>query len=143
MKEYIKDYPRPQFVRNEWQNLRGKWNFIFDDKDEGENKKYFLDFPLGTQINLPFTYETKLSGIQDENVHSIVWYNKKVNISKKQIHNKKTLLHFEGSDYITKVWVNGQFVGENVGAYARFSFDIENYMVEGENDITVNGKQFG
>lgn len=137
MKEYIKDYPRPQFVRNEWQNLRGKWNFIFDDKDEGENKKYFLDFPLGTQINLPFTYETKLSGIQDENVHSIVWYNKKVNISKKQIHNKKTLLHFEGSDYITKVWVNGQFVGENVGAYARFSFDIENYMVEGENDITV------
>lgn len=31
MKSYIKDYPRPQFVRKEWQNLNGEWNFIFDD----------------------------------------------------------------------------------------------------------------
>lgn len=45
MKCYIKDYPRPQFVRNEWQNLNGEWNFAFDDKDEGESKKIFLRFP--------------------------------------------------------------------------------------------------
>ena len=38
----IKDYPRPQFVRKEWQNLNGEWNFIFDDKREGELKEYFL-----------------------------------------------------------------------------------------------------
>lgn len=29
MKCYIKDYPRPQFVRKEWENLNGEWNFIF------------------------------------------------------------------------------------------------------------------
>ena len=33
MKCYIKDYPRPQFVRRKWQNLNGEWNFIFDDND--------------------------------------------------------------------------------------------------------------
>lgn len=42
---YIKDYPRPQFVRKEWENLNGEWNFIFDDNDEGETKEYFKNFP--------------------------------------------------------------------------------------------------
>lgn len=137
MKEQMKDYPRPQFVRKEWQNLNGEWNFIFDDKDEGETKKLFLDFPKTNKINVPFTYETKLSGIEDENVHYIVWYNRKINITKSQIQDKKTILNFEGSDYKTKVWINGNYIGENIGAYSRFSFDIEKYIIEGENDITV------
>lgn len=142
MKNLMNDYPRPQFVRKEWQNLKGEWNFIFDDNDEGETKKYFVKFPQGNKINVPFTYETKLSGIEDESVHNVVWYNRKVSILKKQIENKKTLLHFEGSDYRTKVWINGKLVGQNIGGYARFSFDIEKYIVEGENDITVRVEDF-
>lgn len=134
---YIKDYPRPQFVRKEWQNLNGEWNFTFDDNDEGERKKYFLNFPKLNKICVPFTYETKLSGIEDETVHYIIWYNRKVNISKEQLEDRKTIINFEGSDYKTKVWINGIYVGENIGGYARFSFDIEKYVVEGENDITV------
>lgn len=137
MKCYIKDYPRPQFVRKEWKNLNGEWNFIFDDNDEGEIKKYFLDFPKFNKICVPFTYETKLSGIEDESIHYIIWYNRKVNISKEQLQNKKVILNFEGSDYKTKVWINGNYIGENIGAYSRFSFNIEKYVIEGENDITI------
>lgn len=137
MKCYIKDYPRPQFIRKQWQNLNGEWNFIFDDNDEGEIKGYFKDFPINRKINVPFTYETKLSGIEDESIHYIVWYNRKINISKQQLQNNKIILNFEGSDYKTKVWINGNYIGENIGAYSRFSFDIENYAIEGENDITI------
>lgn len=137
MKNYIKDYPRPQFVRKKWENLNGKWNFVFDDQNEGEKKEYFVDFPKENKINVPYTYETKLSGIEDERIHYVVWYNKKINISKKQFQNKKILLHFEGSDYLTKVWVNGTYIGLNEGGYSRFSFDIENCIKEGINDITV------
>lgn len=137
MKCYIKDYPRPQFVRKEWKNLNGEWNFIFDDNDEGEIKKYFLDFPKFNKICVPFTYETKLSGIEDENIHYIIWYNRKINISKEKLQNKKVILNFEGSDYKTKVWINGNYIGENIGAYSRFSFNIEKYVIEGENDITI------
>ena len=136
MKCYIKDYPRPQFTRKQWQNLNGEWNFIFDDNDEGEKKGYFKAFPKNKKINVPFTYETKLSGIEDERVHYIVWYNRKLDISKEQLQNK-IILNFEGSDYKTKVWINGNYIGENIGAYSRFSFDIENYVIQGENDITI------
>ena len=31
----IKNYPRPQFVRENWLNLNGEWNFIFDDENNG------------------------------------------------------------------------------------------------------------
>ena len=137
MKCYIKDYPRPQFIRKQWQNLNGEWNFIFDDNDEGEIKGYFKDFPINRKINVPFTYETKLSGIEEESIHYIVWYNRKINISKEQLQNNKIILNFEGSDYKTKVWINGNYIGENIGAYSRFSFDIENYVIQGENDITI------
>lgn len=27
------EYPRPQFVRREWLNLNGEWEFAFDDRD--------------------------------------------------------------------------------------------------------------
>ena len=134
---YIKDYPRPQFVRKEWKSLNGEWNFIFDDNNEGEIKEYFKDFPINKKINVPFTYETKLSGIEDESVYYIVWYNRKINISKEQLQNNNVILNFEGSDYKTKIWINGNYIGENIGAYSRFSFDIEKYVMEGENDITI------
>lgn len=137
MKCYIKDYPRPQFVRKEWESLNGEWNFIFDDNDEGETKEYFKDFPMSNKIIVPFTYETKLSGIEDESIHYIVWYNRKINISKKQLQDKNIILNFEGSDYKTKVWINGNYIGKNIGAYSRFSFNIEEYVTEGENDITI------
>ena len=122
MKNYIKNYPRPQFVRNKWESLNGEWNFTFDDENLGEEKGYYISFPTRNKINVPFTYETELSGIKDESVHYVVWYNKKIHISKE---NKKAILHFEGSDYKTKIWINGKYIGTNEGGYHRFSFEID------------------
>ncbi len=122
MNNYIRNYPRPQFVRNEWKNLNGEWNFLFDDNNEGETKEYFIKFPKENKINVPFTYETKLSGVEDTSIHYIVWYNRKINISKEQLENKKLLLHFEGSDYSTKVWINGKYIGINEGRIFKIFF---------------------
>ena len=138
MKHYVKTYPRPQFVRKEWENLNGEWDFIFDEYNEGEDKEYFVNFPKeNNKIQVPFTHETQLSGIQDESVHNVVWYHKEITISKNELNNKKVVIHFEGSDYLTKVWINGKYVGTHEGGYSRFSFDIENYLKLGENEITV------
>ena len=58
MKNYIKNYPRPQFVRNKWVNLNGDWNFTFDDENLGEEKEYYISFPTRNKINVPFPFET-------------------------------------------------------------------------------------
>lgn len=131
----IKDYPRPQFVRDSWLNLNGKWNFVFDDENIGEDKQFFNKFPNSREILVPFTYETKISGINDETVHENIWYSNDININTEK--NKKIILHFEGSDFITKLWINGNYVGMNIGGYHRFSFDITKFVVDGKNNFTI------
>lgn len=138
MNSYIKNYPRPQLVRNTWTNLNGAWDFLFDDKNAGEDQKWYENFPeKKLEIQVPFTYETKLSGIEDQTVHKQVWYHRNIELTAEEITGKKVLLHFEGSDFITKLWINGEYTGLHRGGYARFSFDITPYLQEGENQIAV------
>lgn len=137
MKCYIKDYPRPQFVRNQWENLNGAWDFRFDDQNVGEKEKWYENFKGELEIQVPFTFETKLSGIQDETRHDNIWYRKIIQVDANKLEDNNYVLHFEGSDFVTKLWVNGQFAGSHRGGYSRFSFDITNLVRDGENELVV------
>lgn len=137
MKCYIKDYPRPQFMRTDWENLNGTWDFGFDDENAGEKKKWYQEFKGDKKINVPFTYETKLSGIQDETRHDFIWYHRTISVDGEKLENNRYILHFESSDFITKVWVNGAYAGSHRGGYARCSFDVTNLVHDGENELTV------
>lgn len=137
MKCYIKDYPRPQFVRNNWENLNGTWDFGFDDANVGEKEKWYQEFKGDKKINVPFTYETKLSGIEDETRHDFVWYHRIITVDGTKLEKNRYILHFEGSDFITKVWVNGAYAGDHRGGYTRASFDVTELVHDGENELTV------
>lgn len=89
-------------------------------------------------IEVPFTYEAKQSGIGDEAAHGQIWYHKCIMVDAGRLATGAQLwLHFEGSDFHTKVWVNGQYIGEHLGGYARFSFDITGFVKDEENEIVV------
>ena len=128
MKCYKKDYPRPQFVRKQWENLNGTWDFRFDDENVGESEKWFTNFKGDLEIQVPFTFETKLSGIQDETRHDNIWYRRTIQADGSKLEENHYILHFEGSDFVTKLWVNGQYAGSHRGGYARFTFDITNLV---------------
>ena len=137
MKCYVKDYPRPQFVRKNWENLNGTWDFSFDDGNIGEREKWYSDFKAERKICVPFTYETVLSGIGDETCHENVWYHRVIQVDAEKLKGNRYVLHFEGSDFVTKVWVNGRFAGSHRGGYTRFSFDVTQLLQDGQNDLTV------
>jgi beta-galactosidase/beta-glucuronidase len=126
-KMYIKDYPRPQFVRESWLNLNGEWDFRYDDDNVGETEKWYEQLNGDLKITVPFTYETKASGIGEETFHPNVWYERTLDVPKEQ-EGKRVILHFQAVDYIAKLWVNGIFVGQHQGGYAAFSFDITPYL---------------
>src|SRR5690606_28958699 len=113
---YIKDYPRPQFIRNDWLNLNGEWSFRFDDDNAGEKEKWQETFQGTHKITVPYSYETPASGIGLEEFHPQVWYNKAVHIPKDS-EGKRVILHFQAVDYIAKVWVNGAMAGQHQGGY--------------------------
>lgn len=139
-KGYIKDYPRPQFVRHNWTNLNGEWDFRFDDDNIGEAEGWQTQLAASHKIKVPFTYETQASGIGMEEFHPQVWYSKRVLIPQ-EAEGQRVILHFQAVDYIAKVWVNGVLAGSHQGAYAAFSFDITPYLTfGGENVITLKAE---
>jgi len=141
MPRHIGNYPRPQFVREAWEDLNGVWDFAFDDDNQGCNaaERWYEIFPTGQRIVVPFAYETKASGIQDETMHPVVWYRRTFTPDAAQA-GKRVLLHFEGCDYRTTVWVNGQFAGAHVGGYTRFTFDVTDLLRTKSNTIVVRAE---
>lgn len=128
------EYPRPQFRRDEWLCLNGEWEFDYDDSDEGIAKGYDTGkVALPKKINVPFTYQYEASGIGDPARHERVWYRKKFTPEA----GKRALLCFNGSDYITDVWVNGKHAVTHTGGFTSFHADITDYLVGGENVLTV------
>ena len=133
---YRKDYPRPQFVREAWKSLNGPWDFAFDDANRGEVLLWPKQFPKEKRtIQVPFTYETPQSGIGDTSVHNYVWYHRQVDLS--QWKGQRLLLHFEGADYCTKVWADGEYLGMHQGGYSRFSFDISAFAGKPSVELVV------
>ncbi|MCK1994736.1 glycoside hydrolase family 2 [Peribacillus muralis] len=138
---YRQEYPRPQFVRKEWLNLNGVWSFAFDDQQLGTDQKWYAQDSavFDKEIQVPFAYQTKLSGIEDKGLHDIVWYKRNFEISDlwkgKRIH-----LHFGAVDYRSWVYVNGQFVGYHEGGHTNFKYDITEYLTGGEETVVVKAE---
>lgn len=132
---YIKDYPRPQFVRPQWTNLNGKWDFIFDYKDVGEKQNFYSGFVSDVKINVPFAYQCPASGIGVETLCQNIWYQRSFSLD--NLQGKIVLLHLEGCDYTSKVWVNGRFCGSDDGGYHRQTFDITGACKKGCNLLVI------
>jgi beta-galactosidase/beta-glucuronidase len=130
------EYPRPQLVRETWQNLNGSWEFSFDDTNSGMQENWQDGRSLQGSIVVPYAYQTELSGIHDTGVHEVVWYARTFAVPGEWVEND-LLLHFGAVDYRSSVWVNGKEVGHNQGGHVPFSFNIAPYLHEGENRITV------
>jgi beta-galactosidase/beta-glucuronidase len=134
-KSYHEGHPNPQGYRPDFLLLNGKWNFLFDDEDVGLSKKYYENFPKTKLIiNVPYAYESPRSGIEDKSEHNVLWYQKSFDYEKKK---DVVLLHIEKSDYLTKVWLNGNYVGEHKGGYDAFTFDVSKHLVKGNNSLVI------
>jgi hypothetical protein len=85
---YRMDYPRPQFERAEWLNLNGEWEFDYDDEQVGEAEKWYVSHDFSKRIQVPFCFQSSLSGICETGFHDTVWYRTKVTLTK-QFNGKR------------------------------------------------------
>ena len=130
------EYPRPQFVRADWLNLNGEWEFAFDDENRGRELGWHFGLPLEKRIVVPYPYQSELSGINDKSIHENVWYARSFEIPP-EWRGQNVLLHFGAVDYRTIVWVNGKEVGHNHGGHVPFQFNIAPYLNQGTNRLTL------
>jgi len=140
------EYPRPQMVRPDWQNLNGKWQFEFDHGNSGKwrdlHKADAGKFDL--TINVPFVPQSKLSGIEHLDFFTCCWYRRKFTPDKSWcIKDGRILLHFGAVDFVAEVWVNEKLVGMHRGGYTPFVFDITDSVTDGENLLVVRAYDDG
>lgn len=122
------EYPRPQFKRDSFFNLNGKWKLSVIKNNTTTD--------IGN-IVVPFAPESKLSGIgralqKNEKYIYFRTFTLPDNFIKDNI-----LLHFGAVDQIAEVYINNTYVGNHIGGYLPFNFDITSFLKSGENSITV------
>ena len=129
----IPDYPRPQFKRENWLNLNGLWDYCILSKASSKPENY------EGKILVPFAVESALSGVKRKlKPNQIIWYRRIFDIPDAW-KEQDIILHFGAVDWDTKIWVNGEYVGEHRGGYVPFSFEVSRYIkFRGENEIIVS-----
>ena len=131
------EYPRPQFEREEWLCLNGTWEFDFDDENRAGAEHWESGgHVLGRQIEVPFCFESRLSGIQDTSFHDRIFYRRRFEIPESW-KGRRILLHFEAVDYRCRVFVNGRLCAEHTGGNVGFSADITDFLQEGMQTVAV------
>lgn len=127
----LPEYPRPQFERELWQNLNG----AFDYKIATRGEKWITEFD--GHILVPFAVESMLSDVEKPLKPSDrLWYQKKFTLDD-ALKGKNIILNFGAVDWQCKVYINKELVGTHTGGYCAFSFDITEYLCDGENTLTV------
>ena len=132
--------PNPQFQRQNWVDLCGRWDFAFDDRNAGIDGKWWNRTDVfDRQIQVPFPPESELSGLRETGFHPVIWYRRTFS-APALAAGDKLLLNFGAVDYSATVWVNGQCVGSHEGGHVPFSLDITHALVEGEQVVVVRAE---
>jgi len=114
----LPEYPRPQMVRKEWQNLNGLWEYAIRPAAEAQPAAF------DGQILVPYPVESALSGVMKQvGPQNRLWYRRTFDVPKPW-QGKRVLMHLGAVDWEATVWVNGRELGAHRGGYDPFTFEI-------------------
>ncbi|MBD8068706.1 glycoside hydrolase family 2 protein [Bacillus sp. PS06] len=127
-------------------SLNGEWYFTLDP-----NNKYKAESVIGSStkatINVPGSWEEQ--GFGEPSTHNPIgtwkklreyvgsaWYERDLLIPE-ELENQSIKLVISGVRWITKVWVNGQFVGEGESLVSDHVFDVTEFVQIGQTNKMV------
>lgn len=126
-------------------NLSGEWLFSLDPENIGIRQNWFSK-SLDDVIQLPGTTDSNKKGIKNTTVSTLhlnrvftyegpAWYKKKIMIPENW-KGKHIELKMERSKP-SKVWIDGNFVGESILLQSPQKYSLEQYLTPGEHTITI------
>ena len=127
----LAEYPRPQFERDFWVNLNGEFDYAITDANTAFPEKF------DGKIIVPFAIECALSGVEKHvTKDDRLWYRKNFTLSD-EFKDKRVIINFDAVDWECRVYINKNLVGSHQGGYNAFSFDITDFVTDGENELVV------
>ncbi|MPQ44031.1 glycoside hydrolase family 2 TIM barrel-domain containing protein [Clostridium tarantellae] len=141
------------------QLLNGEWDFNIVDKpadkpEIGENgfditdwtkipvpsnwQTQGHDYPIYTNITYPWTgRENPKPPNAPTKYNPVGTYQRTFTVPEGWEDGRRVYLSFQGVESAFYVWINGQKVGYSEDSYTAKDFDITDYLVDGENTISV------
>jgi beta-galactosidase/beta-glucuronidase len=115
--------------RDDWTSLNGEWDFAIDEEARFRLPEQVV---WSSKIEVPFSPETKRSGIGDEGLYKSVWYRRSFATPPLAVgplkEGQRLILHFGAVDYRATVWVDGALAVEHEGGYTPFSADLTDLL---------------
>ena len=127
-------------------SLDGAWNSIVDPYESGISSRYFenekpksksdlieFDYDHSPKLKVPGDWNTQRESLLF--YEGPVWYQR--NFSYQRKPHTRTYLYFGAANYQARVWLNGTKLGEHIGGFTPFNFEVTDQLSEGENSVVV------
>ena len=87
------------------------------------------------KINIPHTWNDK-DAFDDtpDYRRGASWYRKNLTLDR-NLKNKRIFLYFEAANQTADVYVNEKFVGNHIGGYSAFAFDVTDFIKDDEPNL--------
>ncbi|UXX77697.1 beta galactosidase jelly roll domain-containing protein [Reichenbachiella carrageenanivorans] len=129
--QIIVDPMETGYYNHSWKPKKN--GYFIDEKPKTVSDRVEYDFDTSDELYVPSDWNT-----QNDKLYyyeGTVWYRKKF-ITKKE-DKKKYHLYFGAINYRSIVYLNGERVGEHVGGFTSFNFDVTDLLKAGQNTVVV------
>ena len=124
----LNEYPTPQFRRDSFLSLNGKWDFAFSPNERVEE--------YDREIIVPYAPETLVSGINSKVPEGAKLHYRKIFELPEGFRGARVLLHFEAVDQVCDVYLNGIKIAHHEGGYLPFTVDCLE-LKRGKNELVA------
>lgn len=127
-------------------SLNGPWQAIVDPYETGLNARFYLnakakdkhelveyDFDKSDVLNVPGDWNSQKKELFF--YEGPMWYKKSFSYHKRE--HTRTFIYFGAANYFTRVYLNGQALGEHEGGFTPFNFEVTGQIREGDNFLVA------
>ncbi|AVV45099.1 beta-galactosidase [Streptomyces sp. P3] len=116
-----------------WLLLNSGWRFIRQDVAGAQAPGF--DDSGWTSVTTPHTWNAVDGADGGNNYYrGVGWYRRHYTVPS-ELAGKRLYLQFAGVNQVADVWVNGTYLGQHRGGYARFRFDATAVLVPGGDNV--------
>ena len=117
-------------------DLSGVWAFKLDDGRGFEEKWYERPLESAMTMPVPASYNDLKEGEAFRDHYGWCFYQRTLAVPS-YMTGQRLVLRFAAVTHIAKVYLNGELIAEHKGGFLPFEVQINEYLREGENLLTV------
>jgi beta-glucuronidase len=117
-------------------DLNGIWKFKIDKGKGFDEKWYEDDLANSMEMAVPASYNDLVINQELRDHIGWVWYEREFTVPG-YMSDERLVLRFGSATHYAKIYVNGELVSEHKGGFLPFEVEINDYITNGHNRLTV------